>query len=289
MHVLQPLRGVRFLALYAWLALFNCGPLHAASADVTGKISQLMEASGINHGLRQVLPSILSGFDGDGSRQPIPVNIRAGLRDAAIQGFQMVPMQEKVRAKMSSALSEKQIDDVLVWLDAPLGRRITALENAANDPAAAPKMQAYAAEVQRNPARDSRIQLIRELNRASGAEDMMNTITEATALASTLGINAAQPVQRQIPAERIRKLIKDNMPRIHKQTAQFAMLAFLYTYRELSDQEVETYLKFAKSASGVAYHKSSATGFTDALLEAVARFMEAIPNAIKRSKGSVGV
>jgi hypothetical protein len=259
---------------------------HAASADAAARINRLMEASGINHAVNQVLPGILSGFDAQ-QQEPMPMPVRAAMRDAATQGFQTAPMLDKVRAKLGE-LSEKQFDDTLRWLDTPLGRRITELENASNEPAAMQKIEAYAQERQKQPAPRSRMRLIQELNRATGAQEMSNTIMEAILLATALGMNAAQPRELQTSPEALRKEIKSSMPEIQKQTEQFVTSSMLYTYRPLTDKELEAYIQFSRSASGAAYNKSATAGMSDAMLDAIGRFMTSIPKAMERTKGAVG-
>jgi len=288
MKGLHELNHAARLLLVLLAALLPGDWAHAATPEITTKISRLMEASGINHSMKQVLPGLLSGFDEAQQAQPIPVNVRAALRDAATQGFQNAPMLEKVRAKMTGMLNDKQIDDTLSWLTTPLGRRITELENAASEPAAAPKIQAYTEELQKRPAPAPRMRLIQELNQAMGAQEMTNNFTEAMVLATALGVNAAQPQQQQVPADKLQKEVKANMPELYKQTEQMLTTTLLYTYVPLSDKEIETYIQFAKSASGAAYSRSAVAGVSDALLEAIARFMTAIPKAIERTKGAVG-
>lgn len=274
--------------LWCVLAMLLCGDwAHAASPEFTGKVSRLMEASGINHSVTQMLPSVLGTFDAVQQQQSLPAYIHAALRDAAMQGFQTAVMLEKVRARLAT-LNEKQIDDTLAWLGTPLGRRITGLENAASDAAAMPKLMAFMEELQKRPAPAPRLRLIQELIRATGGVDMANNVTEATAMATALGINAAQPRQQQAPAETIRKQVKASIPQMQKQTEQMMTSTMLYTYRPLSDKEIETYINFANSASGAAYHKGAVAGVSDALLEAIARFMTAIPKSMERTKGAVG-
>jgi hypothetical protein len=130
----------------------------AASADITARINRLMEASGINQSVKQVLPGLLSSLD-DTQQPPLQPQVRAAMRDAAVQGFHTAPMLEKVRARLAGGLTDKQN---------------------------------------------------------------------------------------------------------------------------------ESYIQFSRSASGTAFNKRAVAGVSDALLDAIGRFMTAIPKAMERTKGSVG-
>lgn len=271
------------------VALFAVDPIlrAASSPEITGKVDRLIDVSGIGHATRQILPGILSGIDEP--QQGVPASVRAALRDAAAQSFQPDPMIEKIRARLASALTARQLDDTLGWLDTPLGSRITALENEASEPAALDRMQAYARELRQRPASKRRTALVGELNAATGAGELTAAMTEAGVLASALGVNAAQPAQQRLPADVLRQQVKANLPRLRQQSDQMVTLSLLYAYRALSDQELEAYLKFLKSPSGVAYSKGAVAAFREAMLEAIGRFMLAIPKALDKHKGTVGV
>lgn len=254
------------LVVYLLAAVVCFGQAHAASPGAAAKISRLMEASGINYSLRQLPLSMVAGFD-TGQREPLPANVRAALREAVLQGFQPAPMLENVHGKLAGTLTEKQIDDSLAWLEAPLGRRITTLENAASEPAAVPKMQAYVETLQKQPVSPARTRLIEVLDRAIGAQEAMLNFAEATVLATALGINAAQPRQQQVAPDLLQKEVKAGMPEMRKQLGQMVTGVLLYTYRSLSDKDIEAYIQFAKSASGAAYHKSAVASVNDAMVD----------------------
>lgn len=260
---------------------------HAAtSPETAGKVNRLIEASGLGHIVRQIQPNIVSGFDMPD--QSIPDNVRSALRDAAKQSFLPDPMIERMRARLGAALTARQLDDTLAWLDSPLGRRITAMENEAAEPAAVERMQGYARELEKSPPTKRRTELIGELNIATGSSELNASMLEATILASALGFNAAQPVQQQMPADVLRQRVKSSLPKLREQTDQLVTLSMLYAYRSLSDRELESYLKFLKTPSGAAYSKGALAGFSDAMLEAIGRFMQAIPKSLAKHKGMSG-
>jgi hypothetical protein len=274
--------GVALLA-----GLFGTSISYAASSPETAaKIARLLDASGIAHTVRQLLPSMAMGIDDPG--QKIPANVRVALREAVGQAFQPNPMIERVRTSMGASLTTRQLDDTLAWLDSPLGRRITALENESADPAVLPKLRAYARELEKRPLPQRRVELIREMDAATGASEVNVLTTEAGILAVALGMNAAQPAQQQMPAETLRQRVKATMPQLRQQLTGLVALGMSYTYRSLSDQEVESYLKFLKSPSGMAYSKAAVAGMTEAVMEANGRFMQLIPKAIVKHKGTAG-
>ena len=281
-------RFVRIAASVLLIAVFVGGQLsHAAGPPGAGStVNRLVDVSGMAYATRQILPSILSGMDEplDG----VPVEMRAGLRDAATQAFQPDPIIERITARLGATLTARQLDDALAWLESPAGLRITALENEAAEPTAAERMQAYGRELEQNPPAAQRVRLIGELNRASGSSEMAVKIMEAVVLATALGVNAALPVQQRVPVDAVRQQVKASLPQLRREADKMVMLNMLYAYRSLSDPELEAYLGFLNSSSGAAYAKGALAAVGDAMLEAIGRFMAAIPKALEKHKGAIG-
>lgn len=278
-------RAAAAIALIGWSL---GGPVsHAASGPgAADRVGRLLDASGMAHTVRQVLPGMLEGIN---TPQPgVPASVRGALSDAATQAFQPGPMIEKVRARMGTALNDRQIGDTLAWLDGALGRRITAAENEAAEPAALGRMEAYSKELERQPPVKRRAGLIGELNRVTGSGELTASILEAAVLASALGVNAAQPAQQRVPGDVLHKKVKASLPQLRQQSEQMVTLGLHYSYRAFSEKEIESYLNFLKTPSGAAYSKAAVAAFSDAMLDAMGRFMQAIPKALDKNKGMTG-
>ena len=266
-------------------ALFLAGQFsNAASPEIASKVDRLIDVSGLAHTARQVLPGMLSGIDPP--QQGVPANVRSALRAAATQAFQPEPMIERIRTRLGAALTAGHLDDTLAWLDSPLGRRLTAAENEVAEPAALTQMQAYGRQLEKRPPAKHRVGLIEDLTRTIGATEVSATILEGTILASALGLNAAQPVQQQVSPDVLRQRVKSSLPEFRQQTDQVVTLSLFYAYRSMSDREIESYLKFLKSPSGAAYSKVATEALSEAILEAIGRFMVALPKALDKYKST---
>ena len=277
-------QAVRILALALLVAL--SGISRAQPADTAARIDRLLDAAGIAHSIRQILPNMLSGINAE--QQGLPPSLHAAIVEAATQAFQPAPMLDTTRSRLSANLGGKELDDTLAWLDSPLGRRITALENTAAEPAAVDAMGTYVKELEQRPPAKSRVGLIVELNALTGAAEMTATIIEGIALATVLGINAALPAEKRPPLEALRKQLAVAMPNTREQAAQMVTIYGLYAYRALSDEDLAAYVRFVKSPSGAAYAKAALVAFNDSMLEALGRFMQALPKAIDKHKGALG-
>lgn len=262
------------------------GAAGSGQAADTQKVNRLIDVSGMEHIVRQLLPGMLSGFD-DPS-QNIPANLRAALRDATAQAFQPDPMIERLRVHLRASLTARQLDDALAFAESPFGLRVTAMEKAVTEPAAVAGLEKYARELERRPLEKRRADLIAGVDLATGSSELSALMLEAGMLATVLGLNAAQPVQQQVPVDILRQKVKAGFPQLRQHSDQFTTLALSYAYRSLSDKELESYLRFLKSPSGSAFSKAALEGFRAALVEANARYMQAIPKALTKHKGVAG-
>jgi len=274
----------RLLLLVALLSGMHAAD--AASPADGGKMGRLIDVSGIRHTAQQILPSMLASIDAPNPSMGAPV--RAAMRDAATQAFQPDPIVERVRTRMTAALNTRQIDETLVWLDSPLGRRITTMENEASDPGSYASIQSFGRELQKQPPSKHRASLVRELDRATGSTDLAASLLEVTAVATALGVNASHPAAQQLQGEALRRQVKAGLAKMRKETEQLVMTSLYYTYRALSDQELESYLKFLTAPTGAAYVKSANSAMSEAMGDSINRFMAALPRALEKHKGARG-
>ena len=86
-----------------------------------------------------------------------------------------------------------------------------------------------------------------------------------TQLAVAAGISAMLPREQQKSLDVIRSQIEELRPQITAAMQNQVILAFLYTYRDLSEDEIRRYLQFARSEEGRRYHAAASDGIEQAL------------------------
>ena len=274
--------GLLRAAFMLWLL---CTALAAGAGGAQGTadpVDRLLQASGIGDTVNQLLPNILAGMEAPG-QAPLPPALLEALRESAREAFQPQPMLDGMRVRLARGLDARQLSDTLRWLDAPLGQRITDLEKASNSVDAREQWTAYFA-AQHSAPTDARMRLIERLDRAVGADELLGAVLGTMAEAAAVGVNAAQPVERQVPAETIRRNLRPLLDQLRAKSHQLAIATFLFTYRSLDDADLDAYLKFYESPSGVAYARITTEAFRETINEAMVRFASVMPKAIERHK-----
>jgi hypothetical protein len=278
------MRGFIPARLLGALVLVLAAGFSAACAGAS--IDRVMEASGMRHALMQVAPTILQSLDTPQPGAEIPPYLRAALKEAAAQAFKSDRIIDGVRAQLTRELGEREIREVLSWLETPFGKRITELEMRAADPAALARIESYARELQRRAPAKSRRLLIQDLNVATRSTETGLALMEAIVYASALGVNAAQSKQTQVPAEHLQREIRKALPGMRAEAEAQVTATLFYTYRTLTDRELGAYLAFLQSESGFAYARAGSDAIRDALTQAISLYMTAIPPALQRAQAS---
>lgn len=272
-----------------WLLLL-CATMAAAAAfgdtpaPETTQVDRLMERSGMTQTLRQIRPSVLSGM-GTGQAD-LPQNITRAMVLSAEQAFQAERMIGEVRAFLAAHLSPQELDDVLQWLDTPLGQRTTALENAASSPEGQARMIEYARRLKQQPPSRERLALCNRLNQITHASELMHQLFEAAMLAGAAGVNAAQPAERQLPPETMRRLLEREFATELAQIEPSVTLTLLFTYAPLSDAELRQYLAFLEVPPGSRYIEASSSALRQVVIDSLGRFMQYLPAAIRAGESA---
>lgn len=276
------------LGMLVWLAARgDAGPANPGAAGHDARVDLLMERSGMLHTLRQVRPGVLSGMrEGRGD---LPTAVSRAMVQSAERAFQPDRMIAEVRAHLAANLAADDVTAVLEWLDTPLGRHVTQLENAAATPEAQARLQAYAHALREDPPTPERLSLCQRLDQVTHASELMRQLVEAAMLAGAAGANAAQPVERQVPPEVLRRMLQQQFGTQLGQVQQLVVLTQLFTYDALSDAELRQYLDFLQAPAGTRYLDESGAALRQSIIDALGRFMQYLPVAIRASEGAVGI
>jgi hypothetical protein len=276
------------LAMLAWLpARGDVGAANPGAAAHDPRVDLLMERSGLLHTLRQVRPGVLSGMrEGQGD---LPMAVSRAMAQSAERAFQSERMIAEVRAHLAANLAADDVSAVLEWLDTPLGRHVTQLENAAATPEAQARLQAYAHALGEDPPTPERLSLCQRLDQVTHASELMGQLLEAAMLAGAAGANAAQPMERQVPPEVLRRMLQQQFGAQLGQVQQLVVLTQLFTYDALSDAELRQYLDFLQTPAGTRYLGESGAALRQSIIDALGRFMQYLPAAIRASEGVIGI
>ena len=225
---------------------------HQAAAQVkiesANRVSKLMEVSGFNDQILQLQSGVLASAD-----QSLAADLadRYAVLDILSKAFTPALLQAEARRHIERELPAADIDAALVWLQSDTGQTITALEmQYANAEA-----QQAAAEAFRDLSKNTeRLQFVRRLDdeiggTASSVDVMLsvqNSMKQALNAKAENGAELAVLSEQQL-AEQAALLVDQFQPLVEA--------SYLYNYRSLTVEQLQSYVDFAATEPARRYHK----------------------------------
>jgi len=140
------------LAILAISALQWASGAMAASQHLA---QELYIKSGMEKQIQQVPNLIRSGFDQalkqDKNLQQMNRAVIAAMRDIIEDAFEASKLKKTIMQAMEQDMSPEAMQAVINWLDSPLGKKCTRLEESASTVSGQQALQRFAMQLEKNP------------------------------------------------------------------------------------------------------------------------------------------
>jgi len=243
-------------------------------------IEDLYVKSGLEIQIKQIPSIIQSGIDQainkDTNNRKLPRRVISNIKELIPQSFAPEIIKKEIIKHIENQMNITDIKSSLKWLNSPLGKKFTKLEEVAATPEAIIEMQKYAATIQKSPPSAERIKIIRKLDSAMKATETSTEIVTNVQLAVATAVLMSLPVEKRKAFSQIREEVEKSRPHIEKAMRSQIMLSFLYTYKTSSDSEINQYIGFAISEAGQKYHTSSIDAFKNGFIKSCMEFGKSI-------------
>lgn len=247
------------------------------------RVLRLMERSGIWSQIAQIGPQSLDGLAQmqRGAKDSLGSREAAALEAAIREAFAADRLRTRMTEELASALDVATIDAALAWLETDLGRRITSFEEQATSVTGGdhgehlgPKLLAASGEPRRA--------LFHRLAQATRAGEVIYAIGSTVADGMFRGLALAAPQLGLDPGLVARQMAAERDAMIAEGEAE-ARSGFAYTYRELSDEELTSYVEFSESAAGRRYGDAIARSLEKVLADAARELGERLARELVSS------
>jgi len=215
----------------------------------TDPVLQVIEMSGMD----QAIAAFPALFDAQFEQRKRAGNVtEIDLRIAKIiqTSFDQEAAGRNLYEFLKKNIDQKTLWDTIAWLETPVAIRITKEENKANSVEAQAETLRYIAGMQNNPPPPVRVAVINKL--VKEAKLVESTIEGfINAMAGMMGaVNYALPDVQKVSKEQIKSKISDLKPMLEQSMGQQITLSTFYTYRNISNADLEKYIAFLSSDSG---------------------------------------
>lgn len=265
--------SIVLLALYAGICFGE-----EKKADIR-LVQTLMDKAGLNKQLEEIPQLIEAGMaEANEETEALSPEALSEVSSAAASAFDAGRLKETLQKHIEANLPEDDIRAALAWLNSPLGEKVARLEEKTANPQAYADMLNMADELIANAAR---VELVKKLDNAVKATETAVAAAISTQTSLIAGLTSTMEPGKRPKFEDIENEVKKNLEQTQQIIQAHTLLTFLYSYRELTDDEINQYLKYAESGSGKKYHSVVATGLDQALSGAA----HLLGNQIEQSPG----
>ena len=259
----------RLAAVLVAMSLLGSAYAQDTPASQEALIEQVITLSGLQEQVDQIpaqvqatLQQMQSGVDPQAYAAANRMLPQAYRRDA---------LHQSVKTVFRRQFNQEKLSQVLAWLSSPLVRKITRLEGEAAKPEALQDMQAFAASLPSNPPSPRRSTLIEQLDETTDATKLAVDTGIAQADAMVTAFDAMQPPEKRSPPKERERTLQLMRQQAREPTQQFIRQLLLFSYRTLTDEEVQQYLGFYQSDVGRWFHGLAGDALREAMVEASAR------------------
>ena len=240
-------------------ALLACGAATFASAQARN-VEELARKSGLWEQVGQMRVQMVGGVM-EARRQAQAANQKlmddatfARLTTAIEHSFSPELLRETMTLYMEENLTPADEGEVMRWLSSDLGQRFTRMEVEAGDIKELQKAEKEAPKL-RAALSKARLEKFQRLATSLDAGNTTTTLTINLTSAIIYAIALVTPeTDADLAAKEIRRRMEAQRPQMVKYFGERALQTYSYVYRNASDAQVETYVKFAETPAARRYH-----------------------------------
>ena len=226
------------------LLMFSAAP-GASNREVL--LDELYEQAGLEQQLRWIKASMALDY----SRYGLPVEVLDAFNLVIKVRYGTDYFRRSMMGSLAQSLTVEELLALVEWYNSPLGQKILQLETIANNPINAHRVEKYIDErLAKQLPRSSRATLINELMVT------MDVVEHSTELAATAAAGAHRLLREIMPGalsnntpDSPQALKAREKPTIRRGIQKKMKGILFYTYRSLSDQEIERYLAFTRTSA----------------------------------------
>lgn len=232
--------------------LLVSGLLLSGAAFASPDAREVLTASPINDIVSQY-PEMMSQGIRDGLKQSgqVPPMVADTIGYVVSSSYRADAIEQKIVSSLEASMTSKQLEAVNDWYQTPVAKKIAQAEISASAPAAWSDMRSRAAALNEANKGSDREKLFDRFDRASRATET----TVDTTIAVQLGLATAMAAlsSDSVRYEQLRKRLENQRPMLQGMVGQQVYDSYLFTYRDISLQELDLYLDFLESDAGTTF------------------------------------
>jgi len=208
-------------------------------------LDDLLERSGLRVQLESLTAGIRAQFLRAHRRQSSQDRIT--IDRIVAERFAAGALYARIKVEFQRNLESGRLEKALAWYDSPLGKRITGQELGALVANGGPEA---VADLERDRPSSRRIELLERLDAGGAASETTVDITVAIVRSLTRAFQPSLPAVADLTPGQLDQQIAQARNRTLEDMRRACLVSMLLAYRDLSDDELDQYVRFVESETG---------------------------------------
>ncbi|WP_372965817.1 DUF2059 domain-containing protein [Marinobacter sp.] len=229
--------------------LLVTGLLISGWAQAALDAGKVLEASPIDDIVAQY-PAMMSQGIRDGLKRngQVPPMVADTIGYVVSNSFRAEDIERNIVSNLEASMTSKQLAEVHDWYQTPVAEKIARAEIAASAPAVWSEVRRRAPELNKTHKGTDREALFARFDRASRATES----AVDTAIALQVGLSSAMAALsgNSVNSEVLYQRLEAQRPALNGVVGQQVYDSYLFTYQDVSAQEMGLYLGFLESEAG---------------------------------------
>jgi hypothetical protein len=234
------IRVVFTLVLLCCISISMCA--YATSSEHEQLVSKVIQLEGSDN----VFDSIPGAFSAIASQRQL-VSKNAAEEMKLFENIKEAFDVELAKKTMAEFISKNSDDDTLkamvAWLETPVGMKIAAEEANSAKGQDQSNMIRYLTDLQTTPPPKERIELIQKFVEQNNMAEILSKIVQGVAVAMVKGLSENDD-NKKIDINEFEKRLQNDSNKFIETMRQQSILISYYSYRSISNEEMEQYMKF---------------------------------------------
>jgi hypothetical protein len=246
------------------------------------KLQKILDASGLAKQVIEIPGMVLSGMDqarkGNAS---ITDSEYTAMKTAVGEAFNPADTIRHITTALQANLSQSDADQLLSWYESELGKKITKAEVDASTPDALNEMMANAQALFSD---EVRVNLAMQIEELINTTDLMVQMQQKTGIAVFTAMSTALNPDQPVDMTQLKNQMKAQEQQMKENYYQLAILSFIYSYRTIEPQNIETYLAFLSEEDTKKFNAVVMQGFQESFSLSISKMAESLSAIMASSK-----
>jgi len=244
---------------------------------------ELMQATALDKIFDTYGQTIADSAESQG--MPVPASFLAAWKATAIEVFRADAMHAELARRLDGKLSDPESAALATFFHSDFGKRITEIEGAIPQLSTEGQLAArddgltILSSLEPGSTRDRQIGEIMELVSAEISRSMVGEAVRAMMVSMAMSGGSGDI---EVPWEQIDEQLAEILPGVEAEVLETQRALMAYAYRDLSDDELETYVEFLRTEASRKFYVIVGVGVGSIVKGAMSRFGEQLADRLNQ-------